>query len=94
MGRVEILHYQVRKGRGYWQPSKTAKRLGFASVALGLDGPKAWKEAERLNELLDAARTSGENTPKVYPPGTLGAVFDLYRESEVWKEKEERTKDE
>jgi hypothetical protein len=94
MGRVKIRHYRVKKGRAYWEPSRTAKRFGFSAVRLGAEGPQAWREAERLNELLDAARIAGKNTAKVYAPGTLGAVFDVYRESGAWREKEARTKEE
>jgi hypothetical protein len=94
VGRVKIRHYLVKKGRGYWQPSKTARRLGFTPTRLGPDGPDSWREAERLNRLLDAARAHGADGPKHYAPGTLGAVFSVYRDSDVWKEKEDRTREE
>ena len=43
MGKVEIPYYTVRRnGRGFWEPTKRMRALGFQSVPCGDDGPSAW----------------------------------------------------
>jgi hypothetical protein len=45
-----IAHYHITlDGHGRWRPSTALRALGFRAVDLGLNGPSAWAEAERLN---------------------------------------------
>jgi hypothetical protein len=69
------------------------KALGFRGMPLGLPGPEAWAQAERMNAEWDKARASG-NTVEVYERGTLGWLFDEYRKMGVWRKKEPRTREE
>lgn len=46
---MSIRYYVVRKGHGYWQPTKRMRDLGFNSVPCGPDGPAAWARAEECN---------------------------------------------
>ena len=83
--RTTIPYYRVqRNGRGFWQPTRRMRALGFYNVPCGLDGPDAWKIAEEWNcrwlavrkgEAPSPAMVSAENlSPEqaeeltVYPP--------------------------
>jgi hypothetical protein len=78
MRKVRIRHYRIRKGRAYWEPTARMKALGFRGMALGLPGPEAWAQAERMNAEWDKARATG-NAVEHYDRGTLGWLFDEYR---------------
>ena len=44
---IKIPYYTVRRnGRGFWEPTKHMRALGFRSVPCGPDGPDAWAIAE------------------------------------------------
>ena len=45
MGNIRIPYYVVKKGRGYWTPTKRMRAEGFAIVRCGPDGPGAWRIA-------------------------------------------------
>ncbi len=110
MGRGEPRHYVVRRNRAYWQPTKTMKQHGFASVPLGAPGPEAFKRAEEWNQRWDATRTGQQLSPAladagnlsperaealtVYPPRSLGAAFRDYRGTIEWGRKAKATRDE
>jgi hypothetical protein len=49
-------HYVIKRGRGFWQPTKRMQALGFSSVPCGLDGPQARAIAESWNVMWDAVR--------------------------------------
>lgn len=90
MGQVKIRHYVVKAGgRAYWQPSAHAKKLGWKPIPLGVDGLTAWTAAEQINQQWDTARKAKSAGTKAasYAPGTLGAVYDTYRETTVWAKK-------
>lgn len=53
---MKIPYYSVRAANGYWQPTAKMRRLGFAPIACGRDGPSAWKIAEEANRRWQAAR--------------------------------------
>ena len=42
MADIKIAFYVVKKGYGYWQPTKEMREIGFVSVPCGEDGPEAW----------------------------------------------------
>jgi hypothetical protein len=46
MGQVRIPYYIIKSGRGFWNPTAAMKRLGFASVPCGQDGPDACRIAD------------------------------------------------
>jgi len=41
VGSVKIPYYIVIKGRGYWNPTRKMKALGFSIVRCGPDGTEA-----------------------------------------------------
>ena len=93
MTKIKIRHYTVkRRGRkGFWQPTKKMKSLGFHSVPCGIDGPEAWAVAEQWNMRWDKTRRGEAPSPAmasadnlspqqseeltVYPPRSLGEAF-------------------
>jgi hypothetical protein len=109
MTKVKIRHYHIKGRKGFWQPTAKMKRLGFHSVPCGDDGPDAWAIAERWNERWDRTRNRQELSPAavenfsfsperveeltVYPPRSLGEAFGRYRETEEWRAKEPRTRE-
>lgn len=88
MARVKLPYYVLKNGRGYFQPSKTMRQHGFEARCLGIDGPQAWAEAQRLYE--DWNRIQRGETPvaeiaKGWPPGSVGHAFDRFRRMDKWK---------
>jgi hypothetical protein len=100
MTRVKIRYYVLKRGQGFWQPTKKMRVLGFYAVPCGKDGPKAWATAELWNNRWDATRHEGAPSPAmadadnlsaerseeltVYPHGSLGEAFKRYRRTYEW----------
>jgi hypothetical protein len=109
MTKVDIRYYTVKRGKGFWQPTKKMKAVGFGSVPCGPDGPGAWSIAEEWNRRWDQTRSgeipspamasaqnlSFENSEEltIYPPRSLGDAFRRYRRTEEWKRKAPRTRE-
>jgi len=98
MGRVKIPYYVVAKGRGYWRPHPRMRAFGFQIVRCGADGPEAWAIAAEWNGRWQAVR-KGDAPPPVnldqlsreqaeaarrYPPGSVGAAFQVYIRTPEW----------
>jgi hypothetical protein len=98
MGKVKIPYYIVAKGRGYWRPHPRMRAYGFQLVRCGPDGPAAWTIADEWNRRWQAVR-KGETPPLVnvdqlsndeaeaarrYPPGSIGAAFQIYIRTPEW----------
>jgi hypothetical protein len=100
---IKLKHYRVkRNGRGFWEPTKKMRGLGFVSIPCGPDGPQAWAVAEtwerrwqltRRGEAPSPAMVVAENlSPEraeeltVYPPRSLGEAFRRYRRTAEWTE--------
>ena len=107
MGKVKIPYYVVRKGRGYWRPHPRMRALGFQIVRCGADGPEAWALAAEWNKRWQAVR-KGEAPPLVnldhlsrdqaeaarrYPPGSVGAAFQVYIQTPEWAARAYLTRD-
>lgn len=101
LGSVKIPYYLVINGRGYWRPHPRMHAYGFQSVPCGPDGPDAWEVAQTWNKRWQAVRR-GEEAPPIdldqldneqaeaarrYPPGSVGAAFQVYIRTEEWKKK-------
>jgi hypothetical protein len=103
MTKVKVPYYTVRRnGRGFWEPRRHMRALGFFSVSCGPDGPDAWAIARQWNErwlevkagkapapaMLMADNLSPETAEHltVYPPRTLGDAFRRYRSTTQWTE--------
>ncbi|MBR0882227.1 hypothetical protein JQ608_34815 [Bradyrhizobium liaoningense] len=109
MTKVNIRHYVTKRGKGFWQPTKKMKALGFGSVPCGPDGPGAWALAEEWNRRWDQTRSGAAPSPAmvsaqnlsfenseeltVYPPRSLGEAFRRYRQTEEWRRKAPRTRE-
>ena len=107
---IKIPYYTVRRnGRGFWEPTKHMRALGFYNAPCGRDGPDAWAISEQWNrrwlavrkgEAPSPAMVSSENlSPEqaeeltVYPPRSLGEAFRRYRRTEEWAAKAPRTRE-
>lgn len=99
MGKVKIRYYSVLKnGRGYWQPSREMRALGYRPVPCGPDGPAAWSKAEALTAAWDARATSptaqvDQPRTETWPAGSVGEAFDVYRQTNEWAKKAIRTRE-
>jgi hypothetical protein len=109
VGTVKIPYYvtktwMTKDGRkvvkGYWQPTKRMKRLGFQSVDCGIDGPNAHKLAGLWNEKWQWARrglsldlSEVAHVVKAYPAKSVGEAFERYRRSPEWGAKKARTRE-
>jgi hypothetical protein len=98
MGRIKIPYYTAIAGRGYWRPTRKMRTLGFQIVRCGADGPEAWALAAEWSKRWQAVR-KGDAPPLVnldqlsrdqaeaarrYPPGSIGAAFQVYIRTPEW----------
>jgi hypothetical protein len=106
---VKIRHYVVKRSKGFWQPTKKMRAVGFGPVPCGIDGPDAWTRAEEWNRRWDQTRSGGAPSPAmasaqnlsfenseeftVYPSRSLGEAFRKYRRTEEWSRKAPRTRE-
>lgn len=98
MGKVKIPYYTVIAGRGYWRPTPKMRALGFQIVRCGANGPEAWALAAEWNKRWQAVRKDEapppvnlDNLPRDqaeatrrYPPGSVGAAFQIYIRTPEW----------
>ena len=102
MTNIKLKHYRVKRGgRGFWEPTKKMRALGFMSIPCGPDGPDAWAIAEEWERRWQATRRGEAPSPAmvcaenlspdqaeeltVYPPRSLGEAFSRYRRTDEWK---------
>jgi hypothetical protein len=109
MNWVKLRYYVVKRGKGFWQPTKAMRALGFSSVPCGDDGPDAWAIAEQWNRRWDKTRRGETPSPAmatadnlsperseeltVYPPRSIGDAFRRYRRTAEWARKAARTRE-
>jgi hypothetical protein len=110
MTKIKLKHYSVKRGgRGYWEPRKKMRALGFFSVPCGPDGREAWAIAEEWERrwqmtrrrefpspaLVEAGNLSPSQAEEitVYPPHSLGEAFRRYRRTQEWARKAPRTRE-
>jgi hypothetical protein len=107
--QIKLRHYVVKRGKGFWQPTRAMRALGFYSVPCGTNGPEAWAIAERWNERWDKTRSGDAPSPvmaaadnlsperseelTIYPPRALGEAFRRYRRTDEWAQKAPRTRE-
>lgn len=107
MGKVKIPYYTVIAGRGYWRPSRKMRALGFQIIRCGSDGPEAWAIAAEWNGRWQTVR-KGDAAPPLnldqlsrdqaeaarrYPPGSIGAAFQVYIRTPEWAARAYLTRD-
>ncbi|BDA85014.1 hypothetical protein Sa4125_25560 [Aureimonas sp. SA4125] len=95
MARVKIPYYVIKRGQGYWQPTKAMRAAGFASIPCGPHGPKAWEIAAEWN-LRWQRHKSGVEEParQKWPPRSIGDAFERYQATTIWANKKPRTREE
>lgn len=108
MGEIKIRYYVVKRGKGFWQPTRGMRARGFSSIPCGTDGPEAWRVAEEWNKRWQASRKNLSVFPElasetlsspipeeriIYPPNSLGEAFRRYRRTEEWARKAPRTRE-
>lgn len=64
---MKIPYYVVKGGRGFWQPTKEMRQLGFMSVACGPDGPAAHAVAAKWNERWERRSAPRTAAPQAAP---------------------------
>lgn len=95
MGKVKLPYYVVKRGTGYFQPSKTMRAAGFEARSLGPDGPATWAEAQRLYVDWSLHRRGmAAAPPRTYPMGSVGWAWERYRRMEAWAGKAPKTREE
>jgi hypothetical protein len=95
MANPGIPYYIVKKGFGYWQPTKTMRDIGAKSVPCGPDGPTAWERARRAEaQWTDIKRDELDRPGVMHPHGTLADAFARYRRTGEWAKKAARTREE
>lgn len=87
--KAPVRHLHRLKGRWYWIPSKSAKKLGFKSAPLGADLHKATQKAEELNKQLDAER---ERIPTKARPRSIADLVETYRGSPQFEDRAPKTR--
>ena len=94
MAMVRIPYYSVRNGRGYWQPKKSMRALGFECTACGPDGPAAHAKAHALNAKWKEFSQEQMPVPEIIKRGSLAEAFERYQATPEWRKKAPRTREE
>lgn len=93
---MKIRHLTTKKGRYYFEPSKSMRAHGYAREALGADRSKAIARVEQLNAEWDRIR-SGETTSaeaQVEPGSVEWLMRRFVRDPVYYGDKSSATKDE
>ncbi|MDJ0449212.1 hypothetical protein [Methylocystis sp. JR02] len=95
MGSIKIPYYRVKRGNGFWEPTREMREAGLEPLACGPDGPDAWSKAQALNAQWKAIRSKVRAaTPmQLAPRGSLDEAFRRYRATPEWSAKAERTRE-
>lgn len=94
MAMIRVPYYVVRNGRGYWQPKKSMRALGFECTACGPDGPEAHAKAQALNAKWEEFSREKVTAPATPKRGSLDEAFARYRATPEWGKKAPRTREE
>lgn len=90
-------YYREKRGKAFWAPGAFAAQFGLPkSQPLGPAGADAKAAALKWNEKLDAARKAaraGEAPPARHKPGTLGAFYHRFCQTEAFSQMAERTRE-
>lgn len=94
MTRVKIPFYRVKNGNGFWEPKPYMRAAGMVSTPCGPDGPAAWAKAMALTEEWRGLKSRPRPVVRVAKAGSLEEAFARYRETEEWRKKAPRTREE
>jgi hypothetical protein len=78
-----IPYYVVKRGYGYWQPTRVMRDIGFSSVPCGPDGPEAWSAANSWNLKWQEQRSSRSGRVVELAGDTRGFVYFLMSNDRV-----------
>lgn len=96
--RLKIPYYRVKRGNGFWEPTREMRAAGLAAVACGPDGPAAWAQARAQNQRWRALQQGRAAADAALPsnaiPGSLDEAFRRYRLTREWDGKAARTREE
>lgn len=90
MARMKVRHVIHKPSGWYWNPSKSARALGFRPEALGKDEAGALIRAQALNLRLDEERT--RDIPPSLREGSVSSLASLYRSDPSYTELARTTK--
>lgn len=91
--RDRIRYYVVKRGKAFWAPGRQADAFSFArSVPLGDAGEDAQKAAIGWNAKWDQRHVKAAPV-RVYPPGSLGHFYEVFRTKTAWALMEPRTRE-
>lgn len=91
---MKIPYYVVKKGYGYWQPTRAMRAEGFNSIPCGKDGPGAWARAKDAQAQWIAYLATREKPSDMPKRGSLSEAFTRFRKTEEWAKKAPRTREE
>jgi integrase len=105
MAKFEVRHLRIRKGRCFFQPSKSMRLAGFLPQALGSDEVEAARIVKALNDEWDRlqqeraqARQTGRSDPAGKTPpaprGTIEWLIQEHKKADAWKRRPPKTKKE
>lgn len=94
MVKIKIPYYRVKRGVGYWEPTREMREAGLRAETCGPDGPEAWRRAQDKNREWSALKNA--RRPASEPSalrGSLDEAFRRYRATPEWELKAERTRE-
>lgn len=94
MVKVRIPYYRVKKGLGYWEPTREMREAGLGPVACGPDGADAWRKAQEQNKAWAAFKKGNLPAQSSALRGSLEEAFARYRATPEWAHKADRTQEE
>lgn len=94
MVKVRIPYYRVKKGLGYWEPTREMREAGLSPVPCGRDGPEAWRIAQEQNKAWATFKKAVSPGRSSALRGSLEEAFARYRATPEWDAKADRTREE
>lgn len=91
--KLKIPYYRVKRGNGFWEPTREMRDAGLVAVACGPDGPGAWTRARAQNAKWAAVKKGGGAPPAPAPRGSLDEAFRRFRSTGEWEGKAPRTRE-
>ena len=92
---MRLPYYRVKRGNGFWEPTREMREAGLEALACGPDGPEAWAKAKAQIDRWNAIKRGGDpRAQPLAPPGSLDEAFRRYRSTAEWSGKAPRTREE
>jgi hypothetical protein len=95
MAKVRIPYYRVKRGNGFWEPTREMREAGLEALACGPDGPDAWRKAQERNVAWSVLKKRlHAYASAAILVGSLDEAFRRYRATPEWAAKAPRTREE